>query len=266
MERTLMYPSSWNRQDREPPTIGNDTHEGKSIVRTFVPWLACVALLAITGLFINLVGGGLEDDPRRALFGPMSIALFAVTGAMGVFLASLTGFPVGWDARVDHRVRFLYPASLGVVLGIVSVALEVVTSGISFFLDTTGMERFNAPLPGSVLFYSAGAVVLEVVYRLLPIPLVLWIASKFGLPVRHRLKFFWVLAAVTSLLEPFGQTMMAFAAGRPDIAISQFVLSFFFNLSQAYWFLVGGFLSSLNVRLGHYAMWHVLYGGAICMC
>jgi hypothetical protein len=192
--------------------------------------------------------------------------LFAVTGALGVYLASLTGFPAAWDARVNNRVRLLYPTILGIALGTVSIALEALTGGIAFFLETTGMERFNAPLPGSILFYSAGAFALEVIYRLLPLPLVLWIAGRLGLPERHNLRLFWLLAAVTSLLEPLGQTLMAFESGRPDIALTQFALSFVFNLSQAYWFLVGGFLSALNVRLGHYAVWHVLYGGVICMC
>lgn len=235
-------------------------------LRTYLPWGVCVAFLVATGLFIRHVGGGLEDDPRRGLFGPLPVALVALVGGIGVSLAARTGFPSAWDARVDQRVRFAYPIAVGILLGLVSVGLEVATGGIAFFLEDMALERFNAPLPGSLLLYPAGAIVLEVVYRLLPIPLLLWIALRLGLPERHRLTLFWALALVTSLLEPLGQAVAAFEAGRADIALSQFALSFVYNLAQAYWFLVGGFLSSLSLRLGHYTVWHVIYGGLICAC
>jgi hypothetical protein len=238
----------------------------QSLSRVFLPWVACVGLLALTGLFIQFVGAGLEDDPRKALFGFLPIVVFALVGGLGVYLASRTGFPAAWDERIDNRSRFLYPLGLGAALGIVSVVLEFATGGIDFVLEETGWDRFNAPLPGSLLLYSAGAVILEVVYRLLPIPLILWLASKLGLPHRHRLTLFWVLAVVTSIVEPLGQTEVAIAAGRADLALSQFALSFVYNLVQAYWFLTAGFLAAINVRLGHYAIWHVLYGGIICAC
>lgn len=238
----------------------------QSISRIFMPWMVCIGLLVVTGLFIRFIGGGLEDDPRREFFSPVTIAIVALTGGLGVYLASRTGFPAAWDRRVSHRLRFVFPLAVGAVLGVVSVILEVLTGGISFMVETLGMERFNAPFPGSILLYSGGAVVLEVVYRLLPIPVVLWIALRLGLPERYRLAAFVVLALVTSLLEPSGQTAVAIEAGRFDLAYSQFALGFGYNLIQAYFFLKGGFLAALSVRWGHYAIWHVIYGGLICAC
>jgi hypothetical protein len=246
--------------------IGRAEESRQSAAGIFLPWIACVALMAVTGLFIHFVGAGLETDPRKDMFGVTGIAVFGLLGGLGVFLASRTGFPAAWDARIGNRVRFVYPLALGAGLGVVSVVLELLTGGIAFVLDDLDRDVFNAPLPGSVLLYSAGAVVLEVVYRLLPIPVVMWVAQRFGFPERHRLKLFWVLAVLTSLLEPSGQTAIAIDAGRYDLAISQFALGFGYNLAQAYWFLRAGFLASLSVRWGHYAIWHVIYGGLICAC
>lgn len=244
----------------QPPLVG------QSAYRTFLPWLACVGLLVATSLFIAFVGGGLEDDPRRVLFEPATVAVLGVLGGLGVLLASRTGFPAAWDARIGHRRRFVYPLAIGAVLGIVAVALELATGGISFFLEETGRDRFNAPLPAGILLYAGGAIGLEVIYRLLMIPLVLWIALRLGFPQRHLLKLFVVLAILTSLIEPSSQTEIAFAAGRDDLAYSQFALGLAENLAQAYWFLNGGFLAAISVRLGHYAIWHVIYGGLICAC
>ncbi len=238
----------------------------QSAYRIFLPWIACVGLLVVTGLFIRFIDAGLGDDPRRPFFDPLPIALVAAIGGLGVFLASRVGLPAAWDERVSHRVRFAYPLVVGVGLGVVSVVLELLTGGISFVIADLGLERFNAPLPGSVLLYSGGAVVLEVVYRLLPIPVVMWFALRLGLPEQHRIAAFVVLALLTSLLEPSGQTTVVIEAGRYDLAVSQFALGFGYNLVQAFFFLKGGFLAALSVRWGHYAIWHVLYGGLICAC
>jgi hypothetical protein len=215
---------------------------------------------------MRFVGAGLEDDPRRSLFGLLPIVVLALLGGLGVYLASRTGFPAAWDERVSNRTRFAYPLALGAALGVVSVVLELLTGGIDFVLQTMAWDRFHAPLPGSILLYSAGAVILEVFYRLLPIPLVLWIAAQLGFPQRRKLVLFWVLAVLVSIVEPLGQTEVAIEAGRADLATSQFALGFVYNLAQAYWFLRGGFLAALSLRWGHYAIWHVLYGGVICAC
>ena len=247
-------------------TLELNRDSSQSTASIFLPWVACVGLLILTGLFIRFVGGGLEDDPRKGLFGPIPVAIVALVGGLGVYLASRTGFPAAWDRRITNRSRFLYPVALGVALGVVSIVLELATDGIEFALEEMDWERFNAPLPGSLLLYAAGSIVLEVVYRLLPIPLVLWVASKLGFAERHQLKLFWVLAVLTAMLEPFGQTAFAIEANRYDLAVSQFTLGFVYNLAQAYWFLRAGFLAALSVRWGHYAIWHIIYGGIICAC
>jgi hypothetical protein len=244
------------------PTPGG----GQSAYRVYLPWLACIGLLVVTSLFITLVGGGLEDDPRRVLFEPLTVVVLSVLGGLGVLLASRAGLPAAWDSRISHRRRFVYPLAVGAIFGVVAIALELSTGSIAFFLEETGRERFNAPLPAGVLLYAGGAVGLEVIYRLLMIPLVLWLALRLGFPQRHMLKLFVVLAVLTSLIEPSSQTEVAFAAGRYDLAYSQFALGLAENLAQAFWFLNGGFLAAISVRLGHYAIWHVVYGAIICGC
>jgi len=237
-----------------------------SAYRIYLPWLACIGLLVVTGLFITFVGGGLENHPYRFLFEPTMVAIVAVAGGVGVHLASRTGFPAAWDRRVNTRMRFGYPLAIGAVFGVVAIVLDLTTGSIAFILDVTGGDRFNAPFPASILLYSGGAVVLEVIYRLLAIPVVLWIAFQLGLPERYRLISFVILAVLTSLIEPLSQAEVAFEAGRYDLAYSQFALAFAGNLAQAYFFLRAGFLAAISVRLGNYAVWHVLYGGLICVC
>lgn len=245
------------------PLMGGDR---QSPYRIYLPWLACVGLLIVTGLFIALIDAGLADDPRKPFFDPLPIAIVGLVGGLGVLFAARVGLPSAWDKRVSQRTRFVYPLLVGAGLGIVSIALELLTGGISFVVEDLNLERFHAPLPGSVLLYGGGAIVLEVVYRLFLIPVLLWAAIRLGLPDRYRIATFVLIAVVTSFLEPLGQTSVAIEAGRYDLAITQFALGFAYNLLQAFFFLYGGFLAALSVRWGHYAVWHVTYGGLICAC
>ena len=52
--------------------------------------------------------------------------------------------------------RFLYPALIGLGFGILLDAREQVSPSIPLFLERTGLPAFNAPFPGSVLFYAGG--------------------------------------------------------------------------------------------------------------
>jgi hypothetical protein len=90
--------------------------------------------------------------------------------------------------------------------------------------------------------------------------------SLRGLPDRHKLTLFWLPAVLTSIVEPLGQTEFAIGAGRLDLALSQFALSFAYNLAQAYWFLRAGFLAAMSLRWGHYAIWQGDLWGIICAC
>src|SRR2546430_14284754 len=73
-------------------------------------WLGCVAFLVVVELYVVLIGGGLEKDPRAGLFSPLSLAAFGVAGFIWGLLSPRTGFPAGWGARVNPRDRL--PPSL----------------------------------------------------------------------------------------------------------------------------------------------------------
>src|SRR5262249_48585047 len=127
---------------------------------------------------------------------------------------------------------------------------------------------FNAPWPGSPLFYTGGAVVVEVFYRLLPIPLVLWLVSSLLLRGRFQSQIFWVLAGLTSLIEPWTQALPEL--GTEGVTVSSvaaaFAIAFGQNLTQAVFFRRYGFVAAIAVRVGMYMVWHVGYGNFICHC
>jgi hypothetical protein len=157
------------------------------------------------------------------------------------------------------------PALIGVGFGLITIANELVFHWIAIFQTKSPMATFNTPFPGSLLLYPGGAIIVEVIYRLLPIPLLLWLVSSVILRRRGQTQTFWVLAALTSLLEPATQDLSFLSYGIVPVAAS-FIPDFAFNFVQAVYFRRYGFLAAIVVRLGDYLVWHVIYGNVICNC
>jgi len=232
-------------------------------------WLGCVAFLVVVELYVVLIGGGLEKDPRAGLFSPLSIAAFGVAGFIGVWLSHRTGFPAAWDARISLRDRLVYPILWGIGIGVALVAHDLVFHWTAAYKDIVGAPSFNAlgPFPGPLLFYAGGAIIVEVFYRLLPIPLLLWLVSNLAMRGRYREPVFWVLAALTSLIEPGTQDLAALQRpGLEAAAITVFGVDYVLNFVQAVMFRRYGFLAAIVTRVSAYVVWHVIYGNYICVC
>ena len=229
-------------------------------------WLILLGFIGLVNLFITFVGAGLQDDPRVVLFSWPAIAIFGVLGCAGIALSHRTGFPAAWDERVSNRQRFLVPALLGTMLGVLESGLDRIFHWTAYAAQGMGMA-FNAPLPGSPLFYTAGAIEVEVLYRLLPVPLLLWLISNVLLRGRGQTPIFWTLAVLSSLLEPADQDLRELNHGASLAMVgSAFVPDLLLNLAQVVMFRRYGFLAAIATRVAFYVVWHVVYGNLICAC
>ncbi len=217
-------------------------------------WLLLLGYLACVQLFITYIGAGLENDPRSGLFSLPAIGVIGAIGLIGVWLSHQTGFPTAGKIS-------LYGLAIGIALGVAMSAADVIFGWTRAFNAQHVMETYNASFPGSVLFYPGGAIIIEVVYRLLPIPLVLWLLrGRFQVPA------FALLALLTSLIEPVQQDLDNL---RPDTILmvgTMFALDFALNLTQAIQFRRAGFLAAIMVRVAFYLVWHVAYGNFVCHC
>jgi hypothetical protein len=249
-----------------PRAAGSRNCQLGPLAKSALVWLGAVVFLALVNLFITFVGAGLERDPRAQLFAWPVILGFGLAGIAGVWLSHRTGFPSAWDTRVSNRQRFLYPIAIGLLIGVLMAGLDTLTHGARIFAEIYGLERFNAPFPGSPLFYTGGAILVEVIYRLVPIPLLLWLISSLALRGRAQTQLFWVLAILTSLFEPVTQLLDAFDRGLVGLALAQGAPGFALNLSQAVLFRRYGFLAAIVARVAMYLVWHIAYGNFICAC
>lgn len=178
--------------------------------------------------------------------------LMLLVGIPFLFLQTKANLPNFLDEKVPTSQRFLKPALIGAVFGILDV---IVVKCILHPEPYTELPPFLQPFPYSLFLYFSGAFEIEVFYRLIPLTLILllgkWIAKG-----KYFNAFFWAGAILTSLREPLEQ----WPEGALPFIIYSLLTGFFMNFLQAIYFKTSGFLASLSVRLGHYLFWHILLG------
>jgi hypothetical protein len=242
-------------QIESPASSENVTPASNSIV----VWLILVAYMILVKLILDAFLPNAFADPSQAsLFGWVPLGIFSVAGLIGVGLSQRTGFPNAWDPHISLTQRILYPGLIGVIFGLLQIGLDLSFGFTEQIAARHGVAQQYTDFPSMFLIFTAAPIIVEVVYRLLLVPLLLWLISNVMLKGKAQNTVFWILAVITSLLEPLSQF--------PDLQIlpaalmSFLVLEYFaINLTQAYYFRKSGFLASIIVRLGFYLVWHVIY-------
>lgn len=225
---------------------------------SLIVWLLLVACLGVVSFLVMVVFPvRFVDQSHAGFFEPRGVIAIGVMGLIGVWLSMLTGFPNAWDSKVSNRQRLVMPVLAGLVLGILFLATDVIT-GLSRLQE----EQLNIPstdvaFPASLVFYPAASIIAEVPYRLLTIPLLLGVVSIFIRGQRARKKVFWVLAILTSLIEPLSNNAAAQVLAPAALAFVV-VQSFGTNLLQAAFFRKYGFVAAILVRAAFYIPFHII--------
>lgn len=159
-----------------------------------------------------------------------------------------------WDRSVSHLQRFLIPAVVGLVYGVVTV-----------LYDLRNPAPVHLRLPWSIPFYAYGATLLEILLRLFAVTLLVWLISNLILRGKWQVQVFWVAAVIAALYEPLPQLTNAFNTGGVLAALGVIVAAPLFagNIVAAYLYRKYGFLAALTMRLSFYVLWHIIYGGLL---
>ena len=237
---------------------------------TVIAWLALVGFLVLAKLSLPLFPP-IDLKIIESEFAWSGIAIVAVLGLIGAWLAEPTGFMPALDARVTHHQRFVRPALYGILIGIAAVLIDLVTQGTKFVEAQLGVPSFNVAFPTSLVVYTAGTVSVELIYRLLPFPLLFGLVGYLILRRRAEGRTFAVTAAVLSLFEGLTQGLgILFMQPSQNIWVPFFTLflpylatNYPLNLIQAFQFRRYGLLASFFMRIGYYLVWHILYGSLI---
>ena len=238
---------------------------GLRLSSSIVVWFALMAyLVAIKVLSLTLVPITFRSPGQQSLFDWTSLVILGGLGLLGVVLAERTGFAAALDARVANRQRLLLPVGIGVALGVLAIVLDLLTGGTAAIARVFGQPSFNAEFPGSLLLYSAGGILVDIEYRIFPVPVLLWLISSIALRGRAQKATFWVLAGISTLFEPLlqgvGLTLMGGGVITPIMLGAYMLTAIPLNFAQVVVFRQYGFLASIVVRQAYYLIWHIAYG------
>ena len=248
-------------------TIGRRPFFSSSI---FV-WLFLVGYLALVKIVILPLFPPIEIDSIAAIFSWGAIVSAGSIGLVGLWIADRTGFMPALDPRVSNRQRYLIPLLFGGGIGILASLLDLVTKGTQFIAENMGVESFNTDYPLSLFVYTSGTVIVESLFRLFPLPVLLWLISYVVLKKRWQEQTFWVLALLLSLLEPLFQligqmtpeVMANFWPFFVALFLPMLLTNYPMGIAQAFVFRRYGFLASFSLRMGFYIIWHIVYGSLI---
>lgn len=229
-----------------------------NVPRSAAAFLVIIAILVVIKLVIaQVANAGFASPAQAAVFGWTFIASFMALGLLGVWAAAYTGFPETWDPAVPIRDRFWLPAVAGLVLGALAIVVDSITGWTAIEAAKHHMGTIHIPWPMSLVIYPGGAAISNIIFYLVPIPLVMLIVKLFT-SGRWSTETFWVVGTLAAAVEPLLQDtgMM----DHPGIMAATFAQDFAFNFAQVYAFRRAGFGSSVVLRTSYYLIWHVLWG------
>jgi hypothetical protein len=237
----------------------NISRNSSIITKSVLVWLALAAYLFIVKIILDtFLPQAFADPAQAAQFSWANLGIFSLVGMVGVLLSQRTGFPEAWKAGESLWQRLILPTIVGLGLGATMVLIDLQTGFTASFAANHGVTQQYTDFPSMFFIFTSASIIVETVYRLLIIPLLLWVTSNVILKGKAQTQIFWGLAVLTSLLEPLGQISdLRVLPGALAVALG--VIYFGVNMIQAGFFRKYGFLAAIMVRVGFYLVWHVLY-------
>ena len=222
----------------------------------------CILIAAVIIVhYIIVLNPDISMQPgQRAIFSWPAIGVLGSLGLLSVILLNLTKLKGLWDTNVGIKQKLIYPMIIGFLFGTILVAYDIIT-GLSA-LDTAnmGVESLNVAFPYSIPFYFGGAVIINILYYLILIPIVVFIVSTKLLRGKSEGIVFWTIGIMVALIEPLTNPGLNYITQHGAIGIPVIFFVLLINVLSIWFIRKYGFISAIFLRIGHYTVWHILYG------
>ncbi len=218
-----------------------------------------MAYLVLVKLAIISVPDAFRSTAQAAVFAWPMIAILAVLGLGGLWLARRCGLPGFWNPDLPAFRKWLLPVLLGICFGVLAIGVDALTGWTDVIERKLGIPSIHIEFPASLLIYPGGAVIVNVIYYLIPIPLLVWLISSVLLRGRFREPVFWTVGALAAAIEPLTQDLSY--PGPAWVALVVLFSDYALNLAQVALFRRGGFFATVLLRVSFYLIWHVVWGG-----
>ncbi len=186
-----------------------------------------------------------------------ALAPLLIGGVIGVFLSVATGMTAN-PLKANFGRMTVFALISGAVFGAAALAADYGSGFSQILAARLDIKSIHIAFPASAYVYAAGAIAVECLYRLIPVSILYAIIARLILKGRGEAGVFWLLAVLSSLIEPLSQAPLAGA--EPNLVWLLFAFIFAFNFSEAALWRRFGWPAPILSRLSFYAIWHVVFG------
>ena len=196
---------------------------------------------------------------QSAVFSWTALAIIGGLGLLGAVLVSFTPIPDIWDSNASLRAKLLTPFAFGLGIGGAMVVGDVATGYSHVMAARMHLASIHISWPLSVPIYFGGAILVTIIYYFVVLPLLDLLAVRF-LPTRAEPFVYWTAGLALAMVEPVTQGDFSSLARDGVRAAPNAVADILLNVLQITFLRRAGLLAAITVRIGCYAVWHVLYG------
>jgi hypothetical protein len=196
---------------------------------------------------------------QKALFSWRAIGIIGLLGLASVYLLNLSGLKKLWDADVSIKNKIFIPIATGFLLGSIQSVYDLFTGASGEIAAIMGLGDIHIAFPFSIPIYFGGAIIVSIIYYLIPITIVVYLISTKLLKGKAESTVFWSVGILIALFEPLTNPGLSVIQHVGIVAIPLSISVLIFNLTTILFIRRFGFIAALFLRLGHYAIWHILY-------
>ncbi len=191
------------------------------------------------------------------------LLLYGGLGFIGLKLSHKLGFPDLWDNKISNKQRFLYPAFIGIGIGLFFILVDTLLSQIHLLGSIP-----HPPFPTSLVASATAGIGEEIIFRLFFVPFWVWLISFIILRKRWQEPIFWIVTIFSALAFAFGHlpsVMYLFGFNQlnevPLTLMSEIILlNGVLSIFAAYYFMKYGFLATIGIHFWTDIVWHVIFG------
>jgi hypothetical protein len=227
--------------------------------RNYAIFAALMTCLVAIHFVIEANPGATRNAAQSAVFSWTALSIIGALGSIAVFCLNRTALRGLWDPEVALRAKLGLPFAVGALVGALSTLVDQATGFTEAYAREMNVPSMHIDFPLSVPIYLGGGILVTIIYYLILIPPVVWLVSSRLLQGRHAERVFWAVALPLTLVEPLTQGNFALLATKGWIALPGVIVSVTMNLGQAWLLLRAGLVAAIALRLGYYAVWHIVY-------
>ncbi|HMQ06996.1 MAG TPA: hypothetical protein PKC30_06815 [Saprospiraceae bacterium] len=155
-------------------------------------------------------------------------------------------------------MKYLWFAAIGALIGLLFVFIDMLSGISKQMANLLNISSIHMELPFSGVVYSIAAVIVESLYRIIPIGILFWLISTFILKSKNKKQIYIILAIIISGLEPLSQLAVFQTFSVVHLVLG--ILIYSFNLLLCYLIYQYGIFAAVLTRWSFYMVWHVLIG------